>query len=188
MSFFGRKKDKKDKEETEDTSSQISNFPEKIEVSSSDIHEGSLIPKRPTCDIKEFDNVSLITEYLYGKQDLNADLKKIVERKTERQRMAFNFISSNTVASMAELQDYIQKCQTMLFRPERLQVMNDEEIAKSMVAAMAIFEKESAFALKVAEMNKDFSPSPDKQTKLADAISNLPKDVLEAMIRQIKGN
>ena len=146
----------------------------------------ALVPERVFGDENEIDNITLITEYLYGKKDLTADLKKLVERKTERQRIAFNFISSNSVASMAELQDYIQRCQMMLFRPERLQIMNDEEIAKSMFAAMALFEKESMFALKVADMNKDFTPSPDKQSKLGEAIANLPKDVLEAMIKQIK--
>jgi hypothetical protein len=180
MSFFyNRNKNEQPEKKEENHQSEEIKIEEKKDC--------EIVPKRPECDVKDFDNVSLITEYLYGKQDLTADLKKIVERKTERQRMAFNFISSNTVASMAELQDYIQRCQTMLFRPERLQVMNDDEIAKSMLVAISLFEKESAFALKVADMNKDFSPAPDKQTKLADAISNLPKDVLEAMIKQIKG-
>ena len=127
-------------------------------------------------------------DWVQGREELPpVEIQRSITAKNERMRLALNHLSNKGVCSMSKTQDFIHTCSSYLFRPERLNGMTDGEITETMMTAMAMFSKESEFVLKVVEANKDLTTSPTKRTRLMDMIENLPKDVLEALLAQVKG-
>lgn len=134
------------------------------------------------------DKPNVLAEWVEGREDLlPSDMQRTVSEKNERYRLALNHLAAKSVCSMSETQRFIHTCGQYLFRPERLNAMSDSEVANMMMTAVAMFDKEASFAMKVAELNKDLQATPDRRSKLVEMVENLPRDVLETMIAQIKG-
>lgn len=132
-------------------------------------------------------NDNALIEWVQGRSDmLPPDMKRTVSDRNERTRLALNHLASKSVCSMAETQRFIHLCSDYLFRQERLATMTDEEISQTMMTALAVFDREAKFVTDVADVNKDLQAPPDQRTRLMDMIDNLPKDILEKLLENVK--
>lgn len=177
----------KNKNQTQDQNKTQNGHEDKTETEKK-IETEAIIVEPLTQIIADKHSTNGFIDWVQGREELPpVEIQRSITAKNERMRLALNHLSNKGVCSMSKTQDFIHTCSSYLFRPERLNGMTDGEITETMMTAMAMFSKESEFVLKVVEANKDLTASPTKRTRLMDMIENLPKDVLEALLAQVKG-